>query len=97
MTSIWAMTSICWRSTLSKTMRLNLRRTFLVPALAVLAVVAVPLFAATASAQNLTADAQLYELTENMRLVGGKLGHPKAKAGLMGAAEGGPAPFPVPG
>ena len=74
-------------------MRLNLRRGFLVLALAV---VAVPLFAATASAQNLTADAQLYELTENMRLVGGKLVHRKATSELMGLAKAGTPLCPMP-
>ena len=81
------------RETLRKTMRLNLRRGFLVLALAV---VAVPLFAATASAQNLTADAQLYELTENMRLVGGKLVHRKATSELMGLAKAGTPLCPMP-
>ena len=90
------MTSICWKSTLRKTMRLNLRRTFLVLALAVLAVVAVPVFAATASAQNLTADAQLYELTENMRLVAGKLVRRKATSVLMGLAKAGTPVCPMP-
>ena len=87
------MTSICRKSTLRKTMRLNLRRTFL---MAVLAVVAVPVFAATASAQNLTADAQLYELTENMRLVAGKLVHRKATSELMGLAKAGTPLCPMP-
>ena len=74
-------------------MRRNLKRTFLVPALAVLAVVAVPMFAATAFA----ADAQLYELTENMKLVGGKLVHRKATSELMGTANANTplCPFPV--
>lgn len=67
-------------------MRLNLKRTFLAPALlAGLALVAVPSFAATA----LAADAQLYEVTENMKLVGGKLVHRKATSELMGTANAG--------
>lgn len=74
-------------------MRRDLKRAFLVPALlAVLAFVAAPLFAATAFA----ADAQLYELTENMKLVGGKLVHRKATSELMGTANAGTPLCPLP-
>ena len=69
-------------------MRRDLRRTFLMPAmLALLAFVAAPLFGATAFA----ADAQLYELTENMKLI--SKGQPRrvATSELMGfAAKGSP-------
>jgi len=69
-------------------MRVDLKRTFLVSALAAaLAFVAAPLFAAPALAQTLTADAQLYELTENMKLVGGNLVRRKATSQLMGWAK----------
>ncbi len=71
-------------------MRRDLRRTFLMPALlALLAFVTAPLFGATA----LAADATLYELTENMKLVGKDKDHPRRKATseLMGfAAKGSP-------
>ncbi len=80
MTSIWVMTSICWKRAVTWSL---LGLIF-------------PLFAATASAQNLTADAQLYELTENMRLVGGKLVHRKATSELMGLAKAGTPLCPMP-
>ncbi len=74
-------------------MRLDLKRTFLVSALlALLAFVAAPLFAATAFA----ADATLYELTENMKLVGGKILHRKATSELMGTANAGTPLCPLP-
>lgn len=67
-------------------MRLEPKRTFVVSALlAGLALMATPSFVATAVA----ADAQLYELTENMKLVGGKLVHRKATSQLMGTARAG--------
>ena len=74
-------------------MKLDLKRTFLVSALlALLAFVAAPLFPATAFA----ADAQLYELTENMKLVGGKVVHRKATSELMGTAKAGTPLCPLP-
>jgi hypothetical protein len=74
-------------------MRLDLKRTFLVTALlALLAFVAAPLFAATAFA----ADAQLYELTENMKLAGGKVVHRKATSELMGTAKANTPLCPLP-
>lgn len=76
-----------------KTIRRDLKRTFLVPALlAVLAFVAAPLFAATALAQ----EARLYELTENMKLVDKKLVHRKATSELMGLAQAGTPLCPMP-
>ena len=65
-------------------MRRDLRRTFLMPAmLALLAFVAAPLFGATA----LAADATLYELTENMKLVGKDSPRRRATSELMGTAK----------
>src|SRR5256886_1686701 len=65
-------------------MRRDLRRTFLMPAmLALLAFVAAPLFGATA----LAADATLYELTENMKLVGKDSPRRRATSELMGTAN----------
>jgi hypothetical protein len=72
---------------------MRIRRTRAVSALlAVLALVAAPLSAATAFA----ADVQLYELTENMKLVGGKLVHRKATSELMGTANAGTPLCPLP-
>src|SRR5713101_1310119 len=65
-------------------MRRDLRRTFLMPALlALLAFVAAPLFGATA----LAADATLYELTENMKLLGKDSSLRRATSELMGTAN----------
>jgi len=65
-------------------MRRDLRRTFLMPALlALLAFVAAPLLGATA----LAADATLYELTENMKLVGKDSPRRRATSELMGTAN----------
>src|SRR5712691_5956322 len=74
-------------------MRRDLRRTFLMPALlALLAFVAAPLFGATA----LAADATLYELTENMRLVGKDSPRRRATSELMGTANAGTPLCPMP-
>ncbi|MBI2016296.1 MAG: hypothetical protein HYS77_12265, partial [Candidatus Rokubacteria bacterium] len=52
-------------------MKVDLKRTFLVSALAaMLAFAAAPLFAAPAFAQTLPADVVLYETTENMKITG---------------------------
>lgn len=61
-------------------------------ALAVLTLLLVPGFIASAFA----ADAQLYELTENMKLVGGKLIHRKATSELMGTANANTPLCPLP-
>ena len=67
-------------------MKLDLKRMSPVSALlAMLAFVAAPLFAVTAFA----ADAHLYEMTENMRLVGGTVVHRKATSELIGLANRG--------
>src|SRR5881397_1811369 len=74
-------------------MRRDLRRTFLMPALlALLAFVTAPLFGATA----LAADATLYELTENMKLVGKDSPRRKATSELMGTAKAGTPLCPLP-
>jgi len=74
-------------------MRRDLRRTFLMPAmLALLAFVAAPLFGATA----LAADATLYELTENMKLVGKDSPRRRATSELMGTANAGTPLCPMP-
>ena len=74
-------------------MRRDLRRTFLMPALlALLAFVTAPLFGATA----LAADATLYELTENMKLVGKDSPRRKATSELMGTADAGTPLCPLP-
>src|SRR5207245_10419811 len=74
-------------------MRRDLRRTFLMPAmLALLAFVAAPLFGATA----LAADAKLYELTENMKLVGKDSPRRRATSELMGTANAGTPLCPMP-
>ena len=74
-------------------MRRDLNRTFLMPALlALLAFVAAPLFGATA----LAADATLYELTENMKLVGEDSPRRKATSELMGTAKAGTPLCPLP-
>src|SRR5947208_8882746 len=74
-------------------MRRDLRRRFLMPAmLALLAFVAAPLFGATA----LAADATLYELTENMKLVGKDSPRRRATWELMGTANAGTPLCPMP-
>src|SRR3989449_4673068 len=74
-------------------MRRDLRRTFLMPALlALLAFVAAPLLGATA----LAADATLYELTENMKLVGKDSPRRRATSELMGTANAGTPLCPMP-
>ena len=67
-----------------ETMRQDVRHTFLVPALVLLAFVAAPLFSATAFAQP---DAQLNEMTENMKLVGNTIVRRKATSQLIGTAN----------
>ena len=47
-------------------------------------------------APALAADATLYELTENMKLVGGKVLHRRATSELMGTAKAGTALCPMP-
>src|SRR2546427_12235481 len=74
-------------------MRRDLRRTFLMPALlALLAFVAAPLLGATA----LAADATLYELSENMKLVGKGSPRRRATSELMGTANAGTPLCPLP-
>ena len=60
-----------------------------VAALAVLGLAAVPLLPVPASAQNLTADAQLYEMSENAKFQSKGDGRRKATSQLMGWAKPG--------
>jgi hypothetical protein len=72
-------------------MRGDLKRIF-PAALAALTLVAAPLLAATAFA----ADAQLYEVTENMKLVGKKVAYRRATSELMGVARANTPLCPMP-